>query len=241
MLKRMRRNGIKINIVTYNNLLEACCHAGRIERAFTIVKHIVQNQGLTPNSHTYNVLIKGCAKWGMITPALKLLSSMKSAGVLPTVVTCSVAIDACARAGGPNAIQYAFDILRQMEQNGIEPNVVSYNSLIHTCALGERVALAFQVFERMIKHGIPPDIVTLCSLVDACGRSGNMERAFEIFDQPPKQFDSFYPQPLSPTTQGARPQYSSFSLADSKVPLYPTLYNSNLFPFVAREQQPCCE
>lgn len=191
--RRMRREGIRINIVTNNNLLEACCNAGRLERAFAMVKDMIQHQRVEPNSHTYDALIKGCGRWGLLDAALRLLSSMQSAGVSPTVITYSVAIDACARAGGAVAVDRAFDILAQMEEAGLEPNVVTFNSLIHACAQGKRAQLAFDVFERMVKSGVSPDIVTLCSLVDACGRAGEIEKAFQIIESIPRRFSPLRP------------------------------------------------
>lgn len=194
--RRMRKEGIRLNIVTNNNLLEACCNAGRLERAFAMTKDMIQRQRVTPNSHTYDILIRGCGRWGLLDAALRLLSSMKTAGVSPTVITYSVAVDACARAGGAVAVDRAFDILRKMEQEGLEPNVVTYNSLIHACAQGKQVKLAFDVFHRMVRADVVPDIVTLCSLVDACGRAGEVERAFEAMEALPRQFP--YLQPNAP-------------------------------------------
>lgn len=191
--RRMRHEGIRLNVVTNNNLLEACCNAGRLERAFAMVKDMIQNQGIEPNSHTYDILIRGCGRWGLLDAALRLLSSMQSAGVSPTIITYSVAIDACARAGGAVAVDRAFDILSQMESAGLEPNTVTFNSVIHACAQGRRAELAFEVFERMVRDGVPPDIVTLCSLVGACGRAGDVESAFKVIESVPRRFPNLRP------------------------------------------------
>lgn len=191
--RRMQSEGIRLNVVTNNNLLEACCNAGRIERAFGMVKDMIQRQGVAPNSHTYNTLIRGCGRWGLIDPALRLLVSMQTAGVAPTLITYSVAIDACARAGGAVAVDKAFELLHEMEQAGLEPNVVTYNSLIHACARGRRADLAFEVRDRMIKAKVAVDIVTLCSLVDACGRAGEVGKAFSIIEELRRDFEYLRP------------------------------------------------
>lgn len=192
--RRMPLEGIRLNIVTNNHLLEAYCNAGRLERAFAMAKDMIQHQGIKPNSHTYDTLIRGCGRWGQLDAALRLLSSMQSAGVFPTVITYSVAIDACARAGGPVAVDRAFELLRKMERAGLEPNVVTFNSLIHACSQGKKVQLAFDVFNGMVKAGVTPDLVTLCSLVDVCGRAQDFDKAFSIV----KVFLQRYPR-LKPT------------------------------------------
>lgn len=188
--RKMRRQGIRLNIVTKNNLIEACCNAGRLERAFTIVRHMTQEERVTPNAHTYNTLIKGCGRWGQLDTALKLLSSMQMVGVSPTVITYSVAIDACARTGGPIALQQALHLVDEMGRVGLEPNVVTYNSLIHACARAKDVNQAFKVLERMQREKLTPDNVTLCSLVDACGRAGMIRKAFGVMRLLPKKFSS---------------------------------------------------
>lgn len=191
--RHMSRVGIRLNIVTKNHLLEAYCNAGKLERAFSMTKEMVQSQGIKPNSHTYDILIRGCGRWGQLDAALRLLSSMQTAGVPPTVVTYSVAIDACARAGGPVAVDKAFELLTQMEQAGLEPNVVTFNSLIHACAQGKRVRLAFDVMNHMVRADVTPDMVTLCSLVDACGRAQDLEKAFRLMKILPRKFPGLKP------------------------------------------------
>lgn len=191
--QRMSREGIRLNIVTSNHLLEAYCNAGRLERAFAMTKDMVHSQGIKPNSHTYDILIRGCGRWGQLDAALRLLSSMQTAGVSPTIVTYSIAIDACARAGGPVAVDKAFELLTEMEQAGLEPNVVTFNSLIHACAQGNRARLALGVINRMEKSGVTPDIVTLCSLVDACGRAQHLNKAFRLIEIFPRKFPGTKP------------------------------------------------
>lgn len=188
--RKMRRHGMRLNIVTKNNLIEACCNAGRLERAFAIVRSMTREEKVTPNAHTYNTLIRGCGRWEQLDTALTLLSSMQMAGVSPTVITYSVAIDACARTGGPIALEQALQLVDEMRKGGLEPNVVTYNSLIHACARAKDVKQAFKVLERMQEEKLTPDNVTLCSLVDACGRAGMIRRAFMVMKLLPKKFSS---------------------------------------------------
>ncbi|KAI0561011.1 hypothetical protein FGB62_95g075 [Gracilaria domingensis] len=188
--RTMRDEGIRVNVVTYNNLLQACCKAGRLERAFALVKIMIQKEGIRPNSHTYDTLIQGCGRWGELNSALRLFRSMRAAGVAPTIVTYSIAIDACAKGGGAVGADQAFDLLTEMKSSGLEPNLVTYNSLIHSCARAKRIDMAFNVLNHLRRDRIVPDIVTLCSLVDACGRSGDVGLAFEVIEQLPQEFPS---------------------------------------------------
>lgn len=192
VIRTMKKEGTRINVVTKNNLVEACCNAGRLERAFGIVKNMVQAERVSPNVHTYNKLIRGCGKWGQMDSALRLLSSMQSAGVSPTVVTYSVAVDACARTGGQIALDRALELVDEMRDSGLEPNVVTYNSLIHACARAKNVEKAFWTLQMMRSDKVAPDNVTLCTLVDACGRAGMISKAFETMRSLPREFPSLH-------------------------------------------------
>jgi pentatricopeptide repeat protein len=190
---KMRSAGIILNVITWNNLLDACCNAGRIEKAFAVTREMIQVYGVTPNSFTYNTLIRGCGQWGQLDAALRVLTSMRSAGVSPTVITYSVAVAACAGSGGAIALRQADQLVHDMLRDGIEPNIVTYNSLIHACARASRVDRAFVVLDTMREKRIVPDMVTLCSLVDACGRSGQVDRAFKIMSELLSEFSSLRP------------------------------------------------
>lgn len=188
--KKMRRQGMPLTVVTRNNLVEACCNAGRLERAFTIVKSMVLEHNISPNTYTYNTLIRACGRWGQLDSALNLLRSMREAGVAPTVITYSIAVDACAKTGGQVALTKAMELVDEMRVLGLEPNVVTYNSLIHACARAQNVGQAFKIFGKMQEEKIAPDNVTLCSLVDACGRAGRIRLAFRAMRSLPKKFKS---------------------------------------------------
>lgn len=191
--KIMRSSGICLNIVTYNNLLKSCCNAGNMENAFSLTKEMIQIYNIVPNSHTYDILIRGCGKWGQLDVALRILNSMRTAGVSPTVVTYSTAIAACARAGTVFALRQALTVLHEMQRAGLRPNIVTYNSLVHACARARQPVQAFAVLGMMRKANIAPDRVTLCSLVDACGRSGMVDRAFTTMRELPIEFPSLHP------------------------------------------------
>lgn len=191
--RTMRQVGICLNIVTYNNLLKACCNAGDLERAFDLTREMIQVRDVKPNSHTYDVLIRGCGTQGKLDMALRLLDSMRVAGVSPTVITYSSVVSACARAGDIHALSHAMNVVKDMKRVGIRPNIVTYNSLIHACARSCQAEQALSVLDAMRKENIRPDAVTLCSLVDACGRGGMLDRAFLMLEQLPIEFRALRP------------------------------------------------
>jgi pentatricopeptide repeat domain-containing protein 1 len=82
--------------------------------------------------------------------ALKLLAAMNSprSYVKPNIVTYNAAIRACAE--GLN-LDGAFDLLRQLREDGLEPTVITYGSLMTACERVGDVEAASKVF-RMVKE-----------------------------------------------------------------------------------------
>ncbi|PXF44299.1 Pentatricopeptide repeat-containing protein [Gracilariopsis chorda] len=76
---------------------------------------------------------------------------MRIAGVAPTIVTYSVAIDACAKCGAAVAVDQALDLITEVKRSGLEPNLVTYNSLItHVRELSDPTLLLkyFSLYEK---------------------------------------------------------------------------------------------
>lgn len=85
-----------------------------------------------PDDVAYRLTISACARGGMIEEAISLLTEMETEmGSPPDVAAYSAAIGGCAEAG--EYIQ-AFDLLKKMKQNGVEPNVITYSTVISACA-----------------------------------------------------------------------------------------------------------
>jgi pentatricopeptide repeat domain-containing protein 1 len=85
-----------------------------------------------PDDVAYRLTISACARGGLIHEAIDLLQEMETEmGSPPDVAAYSAAIGGCAEVG-----EYilAFGLLKQMKQNGVEPNVITYSAVISACA-----------------------------------------------------------------------------------------------------------
>jgi pentatricopeptide repeat protein len=80
-----------------------------------------------------------------MTRALRLLDAVKlpTSLVKPNVVMYNAAIYACAE--GLN-LDGAFDLLRQLKEDGLEPTIVTYGSLMTACERVGDVEAASKVF-----------------------------------------------------------------------------------------------
>jgi len=80
-------------------------------------------------------------------------------------------------------LQAALSLLRQMTHNDtvVEPNIVTYNAAILTCAEGLDIDKAFELWADLQKRGLRPTEVTYGTLMLACERVGSAKGVIQIF------------------------------------------------------------
>lgn len=92
-----------------------------------------------------------------------------------------------------------FQLFRDMQEQGIQPDVGVYNSLINGCATAGDIDKALQTLELMRSEGIEPTVITYTSLVQACSMVGGREaiekgeEIFEAMQQRTNHFSSYVP------------------------------------------------
>ncbi|KAK1282232.1 Pentatricopeptide repeat-containing protein [Acorus calamus] len=72
-------------------------------------------------------------------------------------------------------------LLEEMIMDGCEPNVVTYNRLIHSFGLANYIDKAIETFYHMQNVGIRPDRVTYCTLIDMHAKAGFLEVAMDMY------------------------------------------------------------
>lgn len=173
LLNEMRHSKYKDcapDVVAYTAAIAGCSEAGEYTSAMQLIQ-TMRKEGIQPNVVTFSAVINACASASAnlarkreeedrsialedvrlpMTRALKLLEAMKSptSSIRPNIVTYNAAIRACAE--GLN-LAGAFDLLRQLKEDGLEPTIVTYGSLMTACERMGDVEAASKVF-RMVKE-----------------------------------------------------------------------------------------
>ena len=75
------------------------------------------------------------------------------------------------------------DLLEQMKEEGLQPNEVTYSTLMDICGKGGQPSNAMELFEQMKEEGLQPNVVTYNSLMDICAKGGHPSKAMELFEQ----------------------------------------------------------
>ncbi|RZR73907.1 hypothetical protein BHM03_00029436 [Ensete ventricosum] len=75
------------------------------------------------------------------------------------------------------------ELLSSMRDRGLEPDLVSFNTLINAKAKAGSLApgLALELLQEVRRSGLRPDAITYNTLISACSRMSNLEDAVSIF------------------------------------------------------------
>jgi pentatricopeptide repeat protein len=115
----------------YVEAMTAHSRLGAGERTLAVFQQM-QAAGCTPNVLAYTIAMRACATSKLWPIALSLYADMREAdGIDPDTVACNAVLVACERGG---QLEEAELLLRDMQQNGPPPDVVSYNTAIATAS-----------------------------------------------------------------------------------------------------------
>lgn len=208
LLDEMRKAAVRSNstvnapdVVAYTAAIQGCSEAGEYRHALKLIK-TMKAEGIQPNVVTFSAVINCCASASLqlskrrdegdrsieiddvklpMLKALKLLDAMRAptSSIKPNIFTYNAAIRACGE--GMN-LDGAFDLLRQMKEDGLEPTIVTYGSLMTACERVGNVDAASKVF-RMVKEQSEEDDeirvneIIYGAAISCCRKGGQSERA----------------------------------------------------------------
>lgn len=183
----MKKNGLMPRKATYNLLLSACVNAPqpRVDAAFEIFEEMRANKDINPDKTTYTLLIDAACKAGEPEKAFEAFSHMKQSGIDVEVST----LNRLLHAAGLNAKQDAtsveatLELYEAMKKADIKPDVITYGSLISTCAKAHDATTAINVYDEMRASGVEPNRILFNVLISALGRCDRSEEAVKYFDE----------------------------------------------------------
>lgn len=139
--------------------------------------------GSVPSVREFNRRISACARRRDLSGALRVLDDLdRTPGVSRNLFTYNAVINAlvmCAQHAK------ARELWTEMQESGIEPNLVTYNTMMKSCFGGtdDDVTRAFALVKEMEERGIAADRVTLNSLINACVTAGLLREAQRVYEQ----------------------------------------------------------
>merc|ERR1719277_2931013 len=173
----MKQKRIKVGLVIFNTLVDACSRVGDMDAATQLDLDMAEADCL-PDLITYSTLIKGYCVSGELNRALDLFSRMQKKGILPDAIVFNSLLDGCAK---KQMLEQCMQIIRDMESANVIPSNHSVSILIKLHGRRRDVDAAFQVFEEMPKqYGFRPNAAVFTCLMTTCITNGRLDLAMDL-------------------------------------------------------------
>ncbi|KAH7685995.1 TPR-like protein [Dioscorea alata] len=179
----METSNVKPDHFSYNCALSACASVGAVELTRTTHCKALK-RGFESDVGVRNALITAYGKCGCIREAEKIFSGMNS----PDRISWNALLTGYSQNGRGNK---ALDFFEVMQKSGIEPNHVTFISLLSACSYIGEVKKGQRFFDEMVNtHGISPTKEHYACMVDLLGRAGLLSEAEAIIRKMPIEPDA---------------------------------------------------
>ncbi|CAK9133321.1 unnamed protein product [Ilex paraguariensis] len=197
LLDQMYKEGVIPNVITLNTLVDGMCKHGRINSAMDFLNEM-QQKGLKTYAITYTILIRAFYNANNIDKAMALfdeivyyylISSLSQAGRVDDASSMASMMkkvgcgkkNILEKATMNNRLEKAYEMLKDLEEAGVKPDSVTYNTLISYFSETGDFRTAHTLMRRMVKEGLVPTVVTYGTLIHAYCLVGNLDEVIKIF------------------------------------------------------------
>ena len=172
---KMKEEGFQPNALTYMSLLNDCASTGALERVKDVHRHILE-EGHESDVRLGSALIHMYGKCGSIEDAAVVFDSIKERDI----ITWNVMIGAYAGSG--RGVE-AYDLYLKMKEEGFQPNVVTYMSLLNDCASTGALEWVKDIHKIILEEGHESDVCLGNALVHMYAKSGSIKDAELVFER----------------------------------------------------------
>lgn len=180
----MKCTNMKVGLVVFNTLIDACCRVGDIDSSAQLFTDMM-NADCLPDLITYSTLIKGYCTRGELDKAMELFALMRNKGIVPDAIVFNSLLDGAAKQQMPGLCE---EIFHEMVEAGISPSNYSASILIKLHGRCHDVDAAFKVIDELPqKYGFRPNTATYTCLMTTCIANGQLHKAMNLRDRMVKE------------------------------------------------------
>ncbi|KAE8695092.1 ERF109 protein [Hibiscus syriacus] len=163
--------------VTVLSLISSCVLVKRLNLADSVMAYIIR-KGFDKDVVIGNALIDLYARCGSIMVARLLFDYMLE----KDAISWSVMINGYRLHGNARG---ALELFSRMQLSGMNPDAITYSSLLSACGHGGLVEEGQRVFNSMVEDGESPRTDHYACMVDLLARAGHLHEAYDIVDRLP--------------------------------------------------------
>ncbi|KAF6994657.1 hypothetical protein CFC21_011311, partial [Triticum aestivum] len=168
--------------VSLSALLSALLRAGRIDDLKSTFKSAESSLGVAPGRASHNVLLHALVKSSELPAARKLLNEMAKKKFKHRPPADIISYNTLLAGFSEQDDAEEFEkLLKEINENKLEPNVVTYNCRMRWFARKGETFKGEELLDVMESKGVLPNYVTYNALVQGYCKEGNAGAAMRVF------------------------------------------------------------
>ncbi|KAB5524586.1 hypothetical protein DKX38_022335 [Salix brachista] len=171
---RISDANVKLGMWIYNVLINGLCHQGYVGEAIQVFDIMCKNTGLPPALHMFKTLFFGLCKKGWLVEAELVFEEMEVQGFFVDKVMYTSLMNAH---GKNKKMKMAMRVYFRMLKKGCDPNICTYNTLIHGFLKMGLFDKAWVLWNLMSDLGIQPNEVTYNIMICYYCKQGKLDCA----------------------------------------------------------------
>ncbi|CAN1282739.1 Pentatricopeptide repeat-containing protein At5g59600 [Linum perenne] len=166
----MRKEGIPASQFVIPSVLKACGHVFDVQTG-KVLHCLILRCWFVSDAFVVSALVDMYSKCGQVEKARKVFDMVAE----KDLVSLNALVSGYAHHG---LAEEAFRLVERMQQ--VEPDVVSWTSVISGLVQNFRNEAAFSTLKNMLSHGFCPSHATISGLLPACANTANVRRGREL-------------------------------------------------------------
>ncbi|KAG8366308.1 hypothetical protein BUALT_Bualt17G0062800 [Buddleja alternifolia] len=249
--------GLEADSATWNSMISGFSQLGKADESFMFFRKML-SCGVMPSVRCITSLVAACSSLSVQHYGKEIHAYVVRMKVIDDEFLATAIIDMYMKCGQPscahnvfnqfdikpndpafwNAMisgygrngncEAAFNILNQMVNQRVKPNLVTFSCLLSVCSHTGKVDKGFQIFRLMtVKYGLNPTSKHMNILIDLLSRSGRLDEAVELLKATNESSASVFASLL-----GASNHYSDTKLGEEMAQRLLEIEPENPIPFV---------
>lgn len=170
---RMQREGLQPNRITFLTILNAFVSPRSLKWGKQAHIHIIA-AGMESDVSVGNALISMYHKCESFLDARKVFTRMETRDVISWTAMISGLTHL-------NQGEEALEVYHQMCDNNVQPNGITFISVLNACASIAALEVGIQVHNNVVKTGFQSDVCVANALIDMYAKCGSIEDANKVF------------------------------------------------------------
>ncbi|XP_027926795.1 pentatricopeptide repeat-containing protein At4g37170 [Vigna unguiculata] len=161
------------DVVSWTTMIHRCFEDGRKEEGLSLFRDLTRS-GVRPNEYTFAGVLNECADHAAEHLGKEVHGYMMRVGYDPCSFAVSALVHMYSKCGNTRVARRVFN---QM----LQPDLVSWTSLIVGYAQNGEPDEALHFFELLLQSGTKPDQITFVGVLSACTHAGLVDKGLEYF------------------------------------------------------------